>query len=318
MSKFKVGDKVKMIDTENTENEYGFVESMLQYGDTGIVEKTFGDIIWVSTGGCEYSGYKYSVDDFKLLNIEVNYIVTENSVTVSFDSKLITIQNDDRRYEAVIEAIKDDNLKAIPSLIDVVASFNKDNYELVDGIIKIDGVAISEELTNKVLAFKDAGLPTDYLLEFAKKIQENVSFNSRKMLYKFLEHNGHPITKNGNFIAYKMVRHNYRDLHTGKFDNSIGSTVEMNRSQVDENPNNPCSSGLHVATHCYAKGFGSGHLVEVEVDPRDVVAVPTDYNGTKMRVCKYVVKALCETILEEEIYEEDEYEEDEYCSEREW
>ena len=318
MSKFKVGDKVKMIDTENTENEYGFVESMLQYGDTGIVEKTFGDIIWVSTGGCEYSGYKYSVDDFKLLNIEVNYIVTENSVTVSFDSKLITIQNDDRRYEAVIEAIKDDNLKAIPSLIDVVASFNKDNYELVDGVIKIDGVAISEELTNKVLAFKDAGLPTDYLLEFAKKIQENVSFNSRRMLYKFLEHNGHPITKNGNFIAYKMVRHNYRDLHTGKFDNSIGSTVEMNRSQVDENPNNTCSSGLHVATHCYAKGFGSGHLIEVEIDPRDVVAVPTDYNGTKMRVCKYVVKALCETILEEEIYEEDEYEEDEYCSEREW
>lgn len=313
MSKFKVGDKVKMIDTENTENEYGFVESMLQYGDTGIVEKTFGDIIWVSN-----DGYKYSVDDFKLLNIEVNYIVTENSVTVSFDSKLITIQNDDRRYEAVIEAIKNDNLKAIPSLIDVVASFNKDNYELVDGVIKIDGVAISEELTNKVLAFKDQGLPTEYLLEFAKKIQENVSFNSRRMLYKFLEHNGHPITKNGNFIAYKMVSSNFKDKHTSKFDNSVGSTVEMNRSQVDENPNNMCSSGLHVATYGYAKGFGSGNLVQVEVDPRDVVAVPTDYDGTKMRVCKYVVKAVCETILEEEIYEEDEYEEDEYCSEREW
>jgi Ran GTPase-activating protein (RanGAP) involved in mRNA processing and transport len=30
-------------------------------------------------------------------------------------------------------------------------------------------------------------------------------------------------------------------------------------------------------------------MLEVKVNPRDVVAVPVDYNNAKMRVCEYVV-----------------------------
>ena len=114
------------------------------------------------------------------------------------------------------------------------------------------------------------------------------------MLYKFLEHNGHPITTEGNFIAYKAVRSNFLDIHTGKFDNSVGNIVSMERSQVDDNPENTCSSGLHVATLGYAQSFGGydSILIDVEIDPADVVSVPKDYDGTKMRTCKYKVVAV--------------------------
>jgi predicted RNase H-like nuclease (RuvC/YqgF family) len=48
-----------------------------------------------------------------------------------------------------------------------------------------------------------------------------------------------------------------------------------------------------VACFDYAKGFGE-KLVEVLVNPADVVCVPVDYNGTKMRVCRFEVVAECQ------------------------
>ena len=235
---------------------------------------------------------------------QVNYILLDGSITLSFDAKMISIKSTDHRYEAIIQAIRDDKTELIPDLIDVAKSFSTiEGVELVDGIIELNGKAIPECLNDRVLGFKKQGLPFEPLIKFAEKLQNNPSFNSRKMLYKFLEKNGHPITKDGNFIAYKGVRDDFRDCHSGKFDNSVGQTVEMDRNDVDDNPDNTCSSGLHVAAFKYANGFGST-LVEVEINPVDVVAVPNDYNGEKMRVCKYKVVNVCEKILEDvELYD---------------
>ncbi len=46
---------------------------------------------------------------------------------------------------------------------------------------------------------------------------------------------------------------------------------------------------LHVGSMAYVKDFGYGNsvILEVLVSPRNVVAVPEDYNNTKMRVCEY-------------------------------
>jgi hypothetical protein len=89
----------------------------------------------------------------------------------------------------------------------------------------------------------------------------------------------------------------------------------MARDLVDDNPNNTCSAGLHVACFDYAKGFGS-RLVEVKVNPRDVVCVPTDYNGTKMRTCRFEVVAECVKMRTEELYGHDKTEISEYDEEQ--
>lgn len=239
----------------------------------------------------------------------MNYIMTPQGITLSYEGNFITIAEGDHRYKAILEAIKEGRLEDVPSLVDVSQTFSEvEGVDLVDGHIHIQGRKIPEVLTDRVLNFKDKGLPFEPLMKFAEKLLKNPSYNSRTMLYKFLEHNGHPITKDGNFIAYKKVRTDFTDCHTGKMDNSLGTIVAMPREEVDDNPDNTCSSGLHVAAYGYASTFSQGHLLEVEIDPEDVVAVPNDYDGEKMRVCKYVVKKICESKLDDiDLYGEDDY-----------
>ena len=76
--------------------------------------------------------------------------------------------------------------------------------------------------------------------------------------------------------------------HTGRIPNPVGALIEMDRIDVDANRNNTCSNGLHVGTYSYASRFGAV-LVRVLVDPCDIVEVPRDQGGRKMRVCRYRV-----------------------------
>lgn len=223
----------------------------------------------------------------------MNYIILPNSLVLNHEGNTSTISREDGRYDKIIEKIKEGKLDEIVPLLNIAKNLSDRGFDVVHGVVHVDGEALPDALSNRVLAFYNESLPFQPLLKFWKKLKKNPSFNSRQMLYKFLEHNGHPITTEGNFIAYRAVRNDFTDKHTGKMNNSIGSVVSVDRSQVDDNPNNTCSHGLHVATLCYAKGFASGNdkLLDVEVDPSDVVAVPTDYNGTKMRVSKFKVVA---------------------------
>jgi hypothetical protein len=230
----------------------------------------------------------------------MNYIILPQSLVLNHEGKTTTINRADGRYDKVIEKIREGKLDEIIPLLSIADTLSERGFQVVDGIVHVDGDALPESLSARVLDFFNNNLPFEPLLKFWAKLKNNPSFNSRQMLFKFLEHNGHPITTEGNFIAYRAVRNDFLDKHTGKMDNSVGNVVEIDRSKVDDNPNNTCSHGLHVATMCYASTFGSGDdkLLDVEVDPADVVAVPTDYNGTKMRVCRFKVVAESQGIIQ--------------------
>lgn len=230
----------------------------------------------------------------------MNYIILPQSLVLNYEGKTTTINKADGRYDQVIQKIKEDKLDEIIPLLSIADSLSERGFQVVDGIVHVDGDALPDSLSTRVLDFFNNNLPFEPLLKFWAKLKNNPSFNSRQMLFKFLEHNGHPITTEGNFIAYRAVRNDFLDKHTGKMDNSVGNVVEIDRSKVDDNPNNVCSHGLHVATMSYAQSFGSrdDKLLDVEVDPADVVAVPTDYNGTKMRVCKFKVVAESQGLIE--------------------
>ena len=234
---------------------------------------------------------------------KVNYHILSNSVVLNFEGRTIPINKGDGRYSDVIQAIKENRLDDIPDLVDVTTFFSKQGFEIKNGVLHIDNEPMPEMLSQRVLSFREEGLPFEPLLKFWENLKLNPSFNSRQMLYKFLEHNGHPLTEDGCFIAYRGVTSDFKDLHTKTFNNSVGSLCEVPRASVDDNPNNTCSHGLHVACFEYANGFGS-QLIEVKVNPIDVVAVPTDYNGTKMRVCKFEVMAIGEKIRTENLYNE--------------
>jgi hypothetical protein len=122
-----------------------------------------------------------------------------------------------------------------------------------------------------------------------ENLMQNPSYRSVNELYGFLEANNLSITPDGHFLAYKKVRENYTDVHSGKFDNSVGKVCEMERNLVDDNKDNTCSFGLHFCSEGYLKHFGGDRIMIVKINPRDVVSIPTDYNNSKGRTCRYEV-----------------------------
>jgi len=79
----------------------------------------------------------------------------------------------------------------------------------------------------------------------------------------------------------------------------------MARNKVDDDKNIGCSYGFHAGTLEYATGFACSNdkLVLVEIDPADVVSIPTDCNFQKLRTCRYKVVAEYERPLEEQVYQ---------------
>lgn len=246
--------------------------------------------------------------------MQINYVILSGSLIVNFNGETHNIASTDGRYQLVLDAIKSGRLNEIPDLVDTTKALRDAGVDVRDGVVFMDNQPLPDQLSDRVLQFFHEGLPFEPLIKFWRKLKKNPSFNSRMQLFKFLEHNGHPITTEGNFIAYRSVTRNFKDHHTKSMDNSVGKIVEVDRSQVDDNPNNTCSHGLHVACLSYAQDFGSDRvIVDVEVDPADVVAVPTDYNGTKMRVCKFKVVAISNGLRKETLVESSYEDEEIFC-----
>jgi hypothetical protein len=89
--------------------------------------------------------------------------------------------------------------------------------------------------------------------------------------------------KNSN-KEFKLV-----DNYTKTMNNSVGQIVSMARQAVDNDRNQTCSNGLHFASWDYASTYSGNTLIMVKVNPKDVVAIPSDYNNMKGRACEYEV-----------------------------
>jgi hypothetical protein len=154
-----------------------------------------------------------------------------------------------------------------------------------------DGNPIHNSLTNRVIRMVTMrGIEgTQSLINFLEKLMENPSYRAVNSLYDFMQHNDIEINSEGNFYAWKRVRDDYTDCRTGTFDNSVGAEPSMARNMVNEDPEQTCSHGLHVAAKHYLSCFYGPITLMCEVDPKDVVSCPIDYNFAKLRTCRYKV-----------------------------
>lgn len=152
----------------------------------------------------------------------------------------------------------------------------------------------SNALVPRIVRMAQEGFDCKPLVLFMQNLLQNPSKQSVDELYLFLEQNNLPITEDGCFIAYKIVKNDYYDIYTGKMLNTVGSTVSMPRNQVDDRRQNTCSQGLHFCSKDYLDAYGShdrntDRCVLVKINPADVVSIPSDYNNAKGRTWKYEV-----------------------------
>ena len=164
------------------------------------------------------------------------------------------------------------------------------DMKLLDGILYWHGIKQESGIARRIVSDIETGKFDNRYVEFMRKLMLNPSYKSVEMLYDFLEHNKFEILENGNILAYKGLKRTEngpRDWFTGLVPNWANTTVTMPRNMVEDDPTKACSQGLHIASKEYARDYGN--VVEVSVDPADIVSVPYNYNNKKCRCCRYEV-----------------------------
>jgi hypothetical protein len=230
-------------------------------------------------------------------------------ITVVLDGERHSINAGNGLFSKALEAYKVNDWDAFIGCVNpeirlksLYASY--EGIEVKDGNLYVCGDPVHSTLASRVLSFLEAGLDCVHLFKFILKLNLNPSKRAVDELYTFLEHRALPITDNGNFLAYKAVREDYTDKYTGKFLNTIDAVLEMPRNKVDDDKNVGCSYGFHAGTVEYAKDFmgREGHLMIVEINPADVVSIPTDCQFQKLRTSKYKVVGEYEIDLTDPLY----------------
>lgn len=161
-----------------------------------------------------------------------------------------------------------------------------------DGVI-IDGRRVENVVVPIIIGMSKAGEDPSTLISFLKLLTQNPSMRSRDQLWNFIERNnvtlfGVPGPYFGWMVLYKGVREDYKDQHSGTFDNTPGNVLSMARHDVNDDPNVACSYGFHAGAYDYVKSFGYRKLI-VLVNPANVVSVPLDSNCQKIRTTSYYV-----------------------------
>lgn len=242
--------------------------------------------------------------------MSVFYTRHDGGVTLMKDGKQSAVANDHPNFEKILAALRAKNYTEVDTLMSIKNTINaKGANTKLKGrsiFVKDDAVFYTDRnkkvrelhgsLVDRIL--EDLGKPSGEkfataLLLFLDNIMKNTVKDIREELYDFLMSGKAPITYDGCFLAYKKVRNDYKDIFSGKFDNSPGEVVRMKQADVDTDRTRTCSHGLHFATLGYLSHYGgssnSPRVVVVKVNPRHVFAIPTDYQNQKGRASEYFV-----------------------------
>lgn len=220
------------------------------------------------------------------------YIVQGSNITVVIGSTPHTINKSHITYERVLNAIKAGDWETVQDTIEpkkVVIEFGKGNVSVQGDKVFWKDRELHNALTKRMVSMIQDGFPVEPLIAFMDNLMDNPSKRAVNELYGFLEKNNLPITPDGHFLAYKKVKFDYKDCYTGTMNNGVGQVVEMERNAVDDDQNKTCSTGLHFCSREYLNHFGGERVVIVKINPRDVVSIPTDYDNSKGRACRYEV-----------------------------
>lgn len=169
------------------------------------------------------------------------------------------------------------------------------------GTIFYEGEALHGALADKIVSIYEAGENYVPFVLFLEKLKQNPEQHSVDNLYRWLlaDPQGFTIADDGDLIVYKGVASDYKSHHSGnairngeqlvnsRIPNVVGDVIEMDRKDVEHDPSNPCSTGLHVGTWEFVRGYSV--IYKIKLHPKYVVSVPTDCGGQKMRVCRYQI-----------------------------
>lgn len=249
------------------------------------------------------------------------------SSSVSFVSNgaVVTVQADHPHFKRVVHALAEGNdpIKHVDFLgaLDQVS----DRVTVLEDKVLYDGEEVADGVARTILRYQREGRDTANLVRFLERVQENPSRHSRTQLWTWIQDRDLYVDDEGRIVAWKSVavvqeEVEYTDgfgttdeqtisgaetyiSHSsgtayvngqkfeGRIPYAVGDEVTMPREDVQDDPGVACHHGLHVGTFRYASTFGGSDskVLEVAVAPEDVVSVPNDSYGEKIRCCRFTV-----------------------------
>lgn len=238
--------------------------------------------------------------------------------------------------EEKIDAIfKDDDIYGVANTMRALSDkISTDGSAIYYNGERLDGVAEDE-----IIAIMRRGGNYGPVVKFVERVYDNVSKYVRDQLFGWLKafsnddpENPFHLTEDGKIVGYKGCRigedgvtpvsihfaegsTGYVDIKApgeteftrhkgGNIPYPFGCVAKMDRRDCNDDPNTGCSSGLHVGTWGYAKSWvsqngGNGYVLTVEVDPVDVVSVPSDSAFQKLRACQFRVIGIAQSRMDD-------------------
>lgn len=230
----------------------------------------------------------------------VPYRISDKTITIVVDRQVHTVQRSAANANALIaELAKGESadlevIKAMASVKNYIVYLSQGRISLTDAGIQFMGELVNSYMTERIMRHHAEGVDVSPMLAFMDRVMNHPIIGIQQDIYKWCEKGDMPFTAEGHIIAYKKVREDYRSYHSSPdgthLHHPIGGFVEMERSAVDPRRDNTCSTGLHFCSYDYLnayQGANTGRILILSIDPQDVIAIPTDYNQTKGRACRY-------------------------------
>lgn len=239
--------------------------------------------------------------------MQYNIVKREDSanIVVVVDGEMYVADEQHPLFDEIVEMVFDGD-ESVVEMFDTSAAVATvfegvtERISVAHSKVYVDNDIVTGPYADKIVELIKSGGDALPYANFLEKVYTNTEEHTRDNLARWLNANGSfTIDEDGDIIGYKGVTVSLGSINHGpavvngtavhgSVPNQPGSVVSMARSKVEHNPGVGCASGLHVGTWDYANGFGSV-VLEVKVNPRDVVSVPTDCSDQKMRVSRYKV-----------------------------
>lgn len=226
-------------------------------------------------------------------------------IAVVIDGKTYNVSKDSLNYGDLFKALSSgadlDTIRKLSSPLSLLRTLAADeglsiavDDETGEMQVSYEGQRLRGVIASRILELFRAEKGFQTYRKFIGKAIKNRDPDAIDQLFCFMEANRLSIHPDGDVLAFKSVRGDYYDHHSGKVLYKLGTYVSMPREKCNSNPHESCSTGLHVGGDSYVSTFGNSsdrRMLLIKIDPADFVSVPYDYNNSKARVCRLFVYA---------------------------
>ena len=224
----------------------------------------------------------------------MKYIQTNDSVTAHTPKGPLTINASHPRFREVCVALATGDFTGAIEMMSIrsaITKWSEGGFVLEGDKITFRGESLPSDLAERIIGlFKEGNHTFQAFANFWARLQKNPSYRSVNQLWAFIKAKNIPLSPEGHFYAYKAINDDWTDCHSRQVLNRPGTLIHMDRNKISDDPDLACHFGYHVGNRDFVANNYSGRKVVIcLIDPADVVCVPKDSSGGKMRVCRYLV-----------------------------